>query len=64
MPITHFLRSGATPTAHAIAAATVEAVGLVDAAAVIIRCQPEITHCDDPNCQLCHDAVLGGPVIR
>ncbi|MGH7504951.1 MAG: pyruvate kinase [Longimicrobiales bacterium] len=35
VPITHFLRSGATPTEHAIAAATVEAVGLVDAAAVI-----------------------------
>jgi pyruvate kinase len=35
VPITHFLRSGATPTEHAIAAATVEAVGLVDAPAVI-----------------------------
>jgi pyruvate kinase len=35
VPITHFLRAGATPTEHAIAAATVEAVGLVDAAAVI-----------------------------
>src|SRR5690606_7819383 len=35
VPITHFLRSGATPTEHAIAAATVEAVGLVDAPAII-----------------------------
>lgn len=35
VPITHFLRSGATPTEHAIAAATVEAVSLLAAPAVI-----------------------------
>ena len=35
VPLTHFLRSGATPTEHAIAAATVEAVGLLEAPAII-----------------------------
>ena len=35
VPITHFLRSGATPTQHAIAAATVEAVNLLGAPAIV-----------------------------
>ncbi len=35
VPITHFLRSGATPTEHAIAAATVEAVSLLGAPAIV-----------------------------
>jgi pyruvate kinase len=35
IPIKHFLRSGATPTEHAIAAATVEAVGLLGAPAIV-----------------------------
>ena len=35
VPIAHYLRSGATPTEHAIAAATVEAVSLLRAPAVV-----------------------------
>lgn len=35
VPLSHFLRSGATPTEHAIAAATVEAVGLLEAPAIV-----------------------------
>jgi pyruvate kinase len=35
VPITHFLRHGATPTEHAVAAATVEAVSLLGAPAII-----------------------------
>ena len=35
VPIAHYLRAGATPTEHAIAAATVEAVGLLKAPAIV-----------------------------
>jgi pyruvate kinase len=35
VPIAHYLRAGATPTEHAIAAATVEAVSLLRAPAVV-----------------------------
>jgi aminoglycoside 3-N-acetyltransferase len=27
-----------------------------------IRREPEITHCDNPKCNRCNDAVLGGPI--
>lgn len=32
-------------------------------AAEVIRQRPQITHCGDPDCRSCHDAVLGGPVL-
>jgi aminoglycoside 3-N-acetyltransferase len=35
----------------------------LDAAADLIRMQPEITHCDRPDCDRCRDAVLGGPIL-
>lgn len=28
-----------------------------------IRENPEITHCKNPNCERCNDAVLGGPIL-
>lgn len=35
----------------------------VDITAGAIRADPAITHCDDPNCIRCRDAVLGGPLL-
>ncbi|MPZ50066.1 MAG: aminoglycoside N(3)-acetyltransferase [Dehalococcoidia bacterium] len=35
----------------------------VGAASEVIRNRPEITHCDDPECRDCNDAVLGGPIL-
>jgi len=32
-------------------------------AADAIRETPAITHCGDPGCDRCHDAVLGGPIL-
>lgn len=34
------------------------------AAADAIRTNPQITHCGDPECGTCPDAVLGGPIAR
>lgn len=36
---------------------------LVDACVAAIRENPMITHCGDPECSRCNDAVLGGPEI-
>jgi aminoglycoside 3-N-acetyltransferase len=36
----------------------------VDAAADLIRQQPEITRCSRPGCKLCADAIAGGPILR
>jgi aminoglycoside 3-N-acetyltransferase len=36
---------------------------VVALAAAAIRANPDITHCDDPGCERCHDAVLGGPIL-
>jgi len=38
------------------------AAELVELAAYAILENPAITHCDDPNCLRCNDAVLGGPL--
>ena len=35
----------------------------VDAAAAAIRADPTITHCADPHCERCNDAVRGGPIL-
>jgi aminoglycoside 3-N-acetyltransferase len=35
----------------------------VERATATIRANPEITHCGDPTCERCHDAVAGGPVL-
>jgi aminoglycoside 3-N-acetyltransferase len=35
----------------------------IDAAAAAIRRDPSITHCGDPDCARCNDAVKGGPLI-
>jgi aminoglycoside 3-N-acetyltransferase len=35
----------------------------LDAAAAAIRANPEITHCGDPACERCNDAVAGGPIL-
>ena len=32
------------------------------AAAAAIRANPRITHCGNPTCERCHDAMLGGPL--
>ena len=32
-------------------------------AAAAIRAQPDITHCPNPDCLGCNDAVLGGPIL-
>lgn len=32
-------------------------------AAAAIRANPEITHCDDPVCERCNDAIAGGPIL-
>ena len=35
----------------------------LDAAAKAIHTTPSITRCDDPHCQRCRDAILGGPLV-
>jgi aminoglycoside 3-N-acetyltransferase len=32
-------------------------------AAAAIRDHPQITHCGRPDCERCHDAMLGGPIL-
>ena len=39
------------------------AAAVLDAATTAIRADPQITHCGDPACARCRDAVLGGPLI-
>ncbi|HVX30661.1 MAG TPA: AAC(3) family N-acetyltransferase [Nitrolancea sp.] len=34
----------------------------VELAAQVIRTQPDITHCANPNCLRCNDAISGGPI--
>ena len=34
------------------------------AASAAIRMQPQITHCGDPACLECRDAILGGPILE
>jgi len=36
---------------------------VVDAVAKAIRAKPDITHCGDPGCERCRDAVAGGPLL-
>lgn len=36
---------------------------LVDTCVKAIREDPHITHCGDPDCSRCNDAVLGGPIL-
>lgn len=36
---------------------------LVDQCVKIIREQPQLTHCGDPDCGRCNDALLGGPIL-
>lgn len=31
------------------------------ALAAAIRADPQITHCGNPDCERCNDALLGGP---
>lgn len=33
------------------------------AAAAAMRADPQITHCGNPDCERCNDAVLGGPLV-
>lgn len=40
------------------------AAEVVAHAAAAIRANPEITHCDDDECERCNDAVKGGPLIN
>lgn len=35
----------------------------LDLTAEVIRAQPQITHCDDPQCIRCADAIAGGPIL-
>jgi aminoglycoside 3-N-acetyltransferase len=39
------------------------AAATLEAAAHAIRTSPAITHCDDPHCERCNDALLGGPIL-
>jgi aminoglycoside N3'-acetyltransferase len=32
-------------------------------AARAIETNPQITHCGDPSCELCRDAIAGGPLV-
>lgn len=36
---------------------------VLELAARAIREKPELTHCGDPGCERCNDAVLGGPIL-
>ena len=40
------------------------AAAALDAASATIRANPSVTHCDDPRCDHCNDAVAGGPIMR
>ena len=40
-----------------------DAAPLLEAAGAAIRQQPEITHCGNPGCVRCNDAVAGGPMV-
>lgn len=35
----------------------------LDVAAKAIRENPELTHCGDPHCERCNDAIMGGPIL-
>lgn len=35
----------------------------LQAAAAAIRANPQITHCGNPECERCRDAMLGGPIL-
>lgn len=37
---------------------------VLELASAAIRLNPELTHCSDPDCIRCRDAVLGGPLIE
>ena len=39
------------------------AAAALETAAAAIRSNPSITHCDDPACAHCNDAVAGGPIM-
>jgi aminoglycoside N3'-acetyltransferase len=39
------------------------AAEMLKAASAAIRAHPNITHCADPNCARCEDAIGGGPVL-
>lgn len=39
------------------------AAQMVEICARIIRENPQITHCSDPSCSRCNDAILGGPQL-
>ncbi len=39
------------------------AADVLEIASVTIRLNPRITHCPDPDCIRCRDAILGGPII-
>lgn len=36
----------------------------LDAAAAAIRAHPAITHCQNPTCGRCNDAMAGGPILK
>jgi aminoglycoside 3-N-acetyltransferase len=36
----------------------------LDAAAAVIRANPAITHCENPTCERCNDAMAGGPILK
>jgi aminoglycoside N3'-acetyltransferase len=40
-----------------------DAAEVLSVASAAIRETPSITHCGDPGCDRCHDAVLGGPIL-
>ena len=40
-----------------------DAGACVDAAAAAVRANPEITRCENSECERCRDAVLGGPLL-
>ena len=35
---------------------------ILQAAATAIRANPQITHCSNPDCERCNDAIAGGPI--
>ena len=39
------------------------AANVLELAAKAIRENPEITHCDNPGCERCNDAMQGGPIL-
>ena len=40
------------------------AAATLEAATAAIRADPQVTHCGDPACARCRDAVLGGPMLE